>query len=372
LFLFLLIGCHHDEDTQIQPGQITFSFAKKDADGSIGGRANDQAPVPKFATYSIRKSDNSLINEKIELFEFNGDFVSTPQQMQLGHYALEEFLILNETNQILYASPTATSPLAYLVEHPLPLEFDIAANTITNLNPEVLALADHTPEEFGYVKFGFEVVQVTALTVPVLPETEELEKVSYKFSNGTDIVTGEVFPDEVISIPSLLGGTWHATIELWTTRECAEQQKLYRFTDDLTFDGSVTILPEIDQINWNSLYHRIVGGISVFYSTDPRNEYHFEIHFPQNIAGRGYIDRTLWDLDEDQLCSTQYMELNGTIGSIGRADFPALICGEESQWRYLDSFLSITLNDINNTIIQSYFSWDIEAGTIKPSTCTPL
>jgi hypothetical protein len=157
--LLILSGCDPKGDSPLQPGQITFSFAKKDADGSTGGRAKDQNSTPRFASYSIRNSDNSLISDKIELFEFNGDFVSIPQQLPLGHYALEMFLILNEANQILYASPAASSPLAYLVEHPLPLEFDIAANAVTNLVPEVLGLADHTPEEFGYAKFGFEVVE---------------------------------------------------------------------------------------------------------------------------------------------------------------------------------------------------------------------
>jgi hypothetical protein len=366
-----ITGCHQDDaDVTPQSGKVTFSFGPKSIN-SGGGRLTDQG-IPTFASYTLKRADGSNLTEKIELFEFNGDFISSPQQLETGDYTLEQFLVLNAANQTIYASPLLGSELADLVDHPLPLPFEVAVDEVTNLVPEVLGLADHTPEEFGYVKFGFNLVQVTALTVPALPETEELEKVSYKFLNDTDIVIGEVFPDEVISIPSLLGGVWHATIELWTTRECSEQQKLYRFTDDLTFNGSVTILPEINQRNWNSLYHRTVGGISIFHSTDPRNEYHFEIHFPQNIAGRGYIDRSFWDLDEDQLCSTQYMELHGTIGSIGRADFPALICGDESQWRYLDSFLSITLNDVNNTTIQSYFSWDIEHGTIKPSACTPL
>jgi hypothetical protein len=156
LAFLLTTGCHTDDQPTGLHGDLTISY--KRADHSIGGRTTDQA-IPAFVSYTLKKADGSVVSEKIELFEFNGDFISGPQQLETGHYTLEQFLVLDAANQTIYASPLLESELADLVDHPLPLPFEVAVDEVTNLVPEVLAVADHSPEEFGYVQFGFEVVE---------------------------------------------------------------------------------------------------------------------------------------------------------------------------------------------------------------------
>lgn len=160
-------SCKQKDDYIVEPGLVTFSFDNSVTDPS-GGRQKDIA-TPAFVSYTVKKVDGSTINEKIELLEFNGSYVTAPQQLIASLYTLEQFLILDSNNQTIYASPLAGSPLADLVEHPLPLSFNVAAEEVTSVVPEVIALEDHTPEEFGYVKFGFEVVDVAALRIPALP-----------------------------------------------------------------------------------------------------------------------------------------------------------------------------------------------------------
>lgn len=155
VMLLTLNSCDQNDPHASQSGRVTFSFQKSSPDTS-GGRTKDQAPA--FVSYTVKKSDGSIINNKVELHEFNGSFVTQPQQLDHGHYQLELFLILGADNQAIYVAPVTGSELADLVEHPLPISFDIAENEITSVVPEVLTLEDHTPEDFGYVTFGFEIV----------------------------------------------------------------------------------------------------------------------------------------------------------------------------------------------------------------------
>jgi hypothetical protein len=352
-----------------QAGQVAFSFKSKSL---TGGRTKAQA-TPAFASYSLKKADGSMLSNKIELFQFNGDFVTSPQQLGIGSYTLEQFLILDADNQTIYAAPLLGSELAGLVEHPLPLVFNITAEQTTNVVPEVLAVEEYTPEEFGYVKFGFEVVDVAALRIPALPETEDLEKISYQFSKGTTIIKGEVSPRSILTIPELLGETWQATIQLWVKKECTQYQKLYRFTGEVSFNGSVIRLPLMGQAssNWKPLLYKATSDFKFFFSSDPRQIYHFEVHIVSSAStGRGYVDRTFWNAGGAQLCPIEFKELFSAHDGVIQVDFPAASCGDENTWRYVDSVWSMTMN--NGTARQFYFSWDILNGAARPSVCTPI
>jgi hypothetical protein len=230
--LVVLNGCHSEEEA-IQPGQFNFSYKPVTV---AGGRTQELA-TPAFVSYSFTKADGTVVSDKIDLYEFNGSFVTQPQSLNPGEYTLHQFLILDTDSQTIYASPLQDSPLADLVEHPLPLAFIVTNGAVTNVVPEVLAVGDNTPEDFGYVALGFEVVEVASLRIPTLPETEILERIAYQFYNATDTISGEVSLGAMLTIPALLGKTWQSSLQLWVEKECTQYQKLYRFTNELTFEG---------------------------------------------------------------------------------------------------------------------------------------
>ena len=69
-------------------------------------------------------------------------------------------MILDEEDQIIYATPMEGSELAGLVNDPLPIEFIVSENESTLVTPQVLAVeSTDTPESFGFASFGFEVVE---------------------------------------------------------------------------------------------------------------------------------------------------------------------------------------------------------------------
>lgn len=133
----ITIGCEKEE---VAPkyGNISFSFAQI---ASANARKAD-TPTPAFASYTLKKSDQSTSSNKIELYAFGYDFVSHLQGLAIGTYSLEAFQILDANNNVIYASPVAGSPLAGLVEHPLPLLFIIKSDEITSVIPEVVSTSE--------------------------------------------------------------------------------------------------------------------------------------------------------------------------------------------------------------------------------------
>jgi hypothetical protein len=67
--------------------------------------------------------------------------------------------VINASNEIIYASPLNGSKKAAELERPLPLDFAVGHTTPTELVPQVLPVVEaDTPDSFGYINFGFEVV----------------------------------------------------------------------------------------------------------------------------------------------------------------------------------------------------------------------
>ena len=68
-------------------------------------------------------------------------------------------MVINPSGEVVFASPLAGSPLAYLVNRPLPFNFNIIPNQVTRVVPEVLAVGDQTPDQFGYASFGVQIIK---------------------------------------------------------------------------------------------------------------------------------------------------------------------------------------------------------------------
>ena len=67
-------------------------------------------------------------------------------------------MVINPLGAVVYAAPLAGSPLAYLTNKPLPLNFNISPDKITTVTPEVLPVDNQSPGQFGYASFGVEII----------------------------------------------------------------------------------------------------------------------------------------------------------------------------------------------------------------------
>ena len=102
----------------------------------------------------------SVLSDKLlPLYTFGTGFVSTKVEIKSGEFRLTKFMVINPSGAIVYASPMAGSPIAYLTKKPLPMTFNIFSDKVTTVVPEVLVVGDQSPTLFGYATFGVEIIK---------------------------------------------------------------------------------------------------------------------------------------------------------------------------------------------------------------------
>ncbi len=360
--LCFLAGCRNEEQP-IPPGQVAFSFARVEGSGSSGGRKQQETPA--YVSFVLRKPDGTSVSGKRSLTEFNGSYITQPEQLIPGDYALTQFFILDNNEHSVYASPVSGTDLADLVEHPLPLPFTVSSEQTTHIVPEVIAIEDHTAEDFGYVTLSFNVINVKAIQVPVI-EDKSITKISYEFRRGAERIASEyVTLGRVANINDnrLVNGEWQSRILVWVDSDgCAKD--VYRFEGSIVFQGALVKLPDLTDGRWALFRHRQMTvaantAVDIFLSTDPRTAFRIEMSAPAAVGIRGYFDRTYWDSNDVQLCATTKEEFYG-VSSVAATMDDSPACSAEPGTQ-IDSIVSFTLND-QQPPFQAYFAWEIQQG----------
>ncbi len=183
LLTALAPGCQNDGVTPAPgKGQISFSLASGGQDGS-GGRISGDV-TPAAILLSIEGQDGKPVAQakKLSIWLMGDGYISESIELVVGTYKLTQFFVLSATDEIIYASPVEGSPMAQYVTQPLPLIFDVAENTNTQVTPQVLAvLPTDSPAAFGYANFGFEIIEIPDQT-PKLVEIwhDEPSDIHYK------------------------------------------------------------------------------------------------------------------------------------------------------------------------------------------------
>jgi hypothetical protein len=188
-----------DDKEQSAKGSATFSFTHSST--NAGSRVKETA---NKILVTIKDSGGNLVENKkeISLYNFEGEYISEPLVLGIGEYTVEEFLVLNNDNEVIYVSPIDGSELAYLVAKPLPLPFSVAQDKITQVAPEVITAEGHTAIEFGYVTFSFDVVNTLAfLSSAFVYNGTELELSSYNLlvTSGSDTLYNAPKPNSTTS-----------------------------------------------------------------------------------------------------------------------------------------------------------------------------
>ncbi|MDX2415368.1 MAG: DNRLRE domain-containing protein [Bacteroidales bacterium] len=160
--LFFISSCEQNgSGTQIK-GTAEFSI---DIDEEINQLKSGDEDSTTLTSYhllvSIEDMDGNpvLSDELIPVYIFGSGFISENVELATGDYRLSKFMVIDPSGNVKYASPLEGSALAYLVNDPLPINFSILADQVTNVQPEVLPVGIYPPEEFGYVNFGIQVIK---------------------------------------------------------------------------------------------------------------------------------------------------------------------------------------------------------------------
>ena len=164
----IMLSCSKDDAPDILPVRpVTFGFAVNNG----AGRVSDVKP--SHARLSIEDAAGNEIHSEVvlELFVFGDSYVSESIELVPDTYKLTLFQILDEDGAVIMASPVEGSLKAEEVSNPLPIQFEVEEGLTTNVVPEVLWVEDgDQPSDFGYVNFGFSLIDDFTLDLTVISD----------------------------------------------------------------------------------------------------------------------------------------------------------------------------------------------------------
>jgi hypothetical protein len=162
LAIFGIWSCENRNDDSAGKGKAEFSMnLPEDGSKSLSGNSLDDGTNSYHIMISVEDLEGNIIlsDYLIPVYAFGTGFTSENVELQTGDYNLIKFLVINPSGEVIYAAPLEGSPLAYLVNDPLPIGFTILADQVTRVRPEVLLVGDQTPGQFGYASFGMQIIK---------------------------------------------------------------------------------------------------------------------------------------------------------------------------------------------------------------------
>lgn len=142
-------------------GTLEFTLAVPEEEISVkSGLMSDSLPPAYQLMVSVEDlAGKPVFTDKlIPVYTFGTGLISEKIEIPAGEYKLVKFLVINPSGAVVFASPVAGSPMAYLARNPLPVPFRIAPGTVNQVVAEVLKVGEVPPEQFGYVSFGIAVI----------------------------------------------------------------------------------------------------------------------------------------------------------------------------------------------------------------------
>ncbi len=163
VFLFFLPACKNNENINLAVKQkVSFSFEQKELKVLSSTRQKVIAAKAdaRFVVVTIENSAGVKVydTKKLELFNFNGSFISESLTLDVADYKLTSFLVLDANNSVIYSTPLEGAPLASRVTDPLPIGFTVSKDLEAKIIPDVLAATGAAVSDFGYASFDFDVM----------------------------------------------------------------------------------------------------------------------------------------------------------------------------------------------------------------------
>lgn len=227
-FLVFFSACEKEENTNLN-GMAQFSFALNELNNRTTSNAD---PSAIWVTVLDRDNQPLLEDEKIDLIFFNDEFITEPISLVPGDYSITKFMVLDENNNVIYATPVEGSDLSHLVTMPLPVDFVITEDATSKLELEVVSTEAGSGADFGYSTFTFGVVDyVQFLVAPFAYDFTsanfELTNATYELFSGTElIVSGNLYDSTNVIISRI-----YDSYTLVVNKPSYEE-----FTIDLTYE----------------------------------------------------------------------------------------------------------------------------------------
>src|SRR5687768_8567055 len=153
LLLVLMTSCVEEEGRKDAKVNLTFNFAvKENKDGRTRG---DEISSGASVLISVEMINGELVVDQQEVAIQKGGigYVTAPLQLPQGNYRLVDFMVLSESNEVLYATPRHGSVLSEAIMRSLPYSFAINSKGTFDNGIQVLDAKTKTAKSFGYESF---------------------------------------------------------------------------------------------------------------------------------------------------------------------------------------------------------------------------
>jgi hypothetical protein len=200
--VIVLYACNKPVEVTPSKGSAIFSYTNKET--NIGGRVSDALMIPAFILLSIEDSNGKEIlrDKKLSLQTFGESYIS--QAIELGHgsYQLTKFLVLNDKDTVIYATPLEGTDIAQYVDDPLPVNFAITQDKETQVSLQVLSLGNEDKKLSYYI--SYREVEVVGTGIIEQPESRvyynyklngQLEYIRYELYNAQTLLFEESFTE---------------------------------------------------------------------------------------------------------------------------------------------------------------------------------
>ncbi len=187
---------------QKENGTITFNYSavKNNFKNAIGSNQKSNSATPAAIIVNIVNELGVTVSnmQEIPLYNMNGNYISKPISLEIGNYVLTDFLVIDKDGNVLYLTPKTGSSMAYLVTNPLPINFSVTKDKVTNVVMEVLENTGGTPEDYGYTTFTFNIVKVFNFYISVFVydnDTQNFKLISSQIEitkDGLKILSNEL------------------------------------------------------------------------------------------------------------------------------------------------------------------------------------
>jgi len=167
--IVLFSSCRQDDEpASATSGSIQFGFSA--ADISKGGRIQTGDVASVLVTVTDTHGQVVANNKQLTLYAFGDGYLSEPIALTTGQYKLSGFVVLNNSNNAVYAAPVRGSALDYLVTTPLPIDFPVTKDIVSNVNVEVIAVDGNSAKDFGYTTFSFDIIDTFTFNMAVIAQ----------------------------------------------------------------------------------------------------------------------------------------------------------------------------------------------------------
>jgi hypothetical protein len=158
LILFVF-SCQQDEVMQNQPSTVSFEVSP----GMVGSNArvtDDHIEIcdMNLADYVMVEVNSEMY--KLPIKKWGQSFKTNLLELDPGIYTLTSFVVFDENDEPLFATPTSESLFEKFVDRALPIEFEVRSYEKLENQIDVLCIEDFTPPDFGFKFWNIDLKQV--------------------------------------------------------------------------------------------------------------------------------------------------------------------------------------------------------------------